>query len=51
VFQVYVVMGSDANDSARQEAVDALNSIVVAHGFSARCVGSIGPRSGEAWTA
>jgi hypothetical protein len=30
VFQMYIVMGSDVNDSVRQEAVDALNSIVVA---------------------
>ncbi len=30
VFQMYVVMGSDVKESARQEAVDALNSIVVA---------------------
>jgi hypothetical protein len=30
VFQMYIVMGSHVNDSVRQEAVDALNSIVVA---------------------
>jgi hypothetical protein len=30
VFQMYIVMGSDVNDSVRQEAVDALNSMVVA---------------------
>ena len=29
IFQMYVVMGPDVNDSSRREAVDALNSVVV----------------------